>query len=157
MAYSSSTTNYHLPQYAGTDKINPLVDTNGAYLTIDTTMGDFETRIAAIEAGGGSATTGTLSSKGLTFSFRKNGNCCHVDVAGVLTATIEDDVAWSETVAATFRPAVASVSVPVYPPDIYNAGIGIKINTDGSIVADSAVGTIPLSATIKHSFDYPLA
>lgn len=157
MAHTNETTFYHLPQYVGSDIVNPLVDTNNAYDTIDTAMADHEDRIAALEAGGGSAATATLSAKGLTFSFRKNGNCCHVDVTGVLTATIVDDTAWSETVAEGFRPAVASSSVPVFPADIYNTGLGIGIATTGAISADSAVGTIPLGATIKCTFDYPVA
>ena len=38
MAHTNSTTNYGLPQFVGSDIINPLVDTNGAYQTIDTQM-----------------------------------------------------------------------------------------------------------------------
>lgn len=38
MAHTNSTTNYALPQYVGSDIINPLVDTNGAYETIDTQL-----------------------------------------------------------------------------------------------------------------------
>lgn len=154
---SSYTENYHLPQYAGSDIVNPLVDTNGAYLTIDTTMKDHEDRVAALEAGGGSATTGTLTSKNLTFSFRKNGNCCHVDVAGTTSATIENNSTWSETVAETFRPAVDATSVPVFPADINNNGLGITIATTGAISSKTSVGTIAVGAAIKCSFDYPVA
>lgn len=152
------TENYHLPQYVGSDMVNPLVDTNDAYSEIDTTMADHESRIAAIEQGGGSSTTGTLTAKGLTFSFRKNGNCCHVDVNGTLTATIETDVTWSGVeVENPFVPAIATRSVPVFPCDIYNNGLGIAINTSGAISAKSGVGTIPIGATISCSFDYPIA
>ena len=38
MAHTNSTTNYGLPQYVGSDIINPLTDTNGAYETIDTQL-----------------------------------------------------------------------------------------------------------------------
>ena len=38
MAHTNKTTNYELPQYVGSDIINPLVDTNDAYQTIDTQM-----------------------------------------------------------------------------------------------------------------------
>lgn len=38
MAHTNKTTNYDLPQYVGSDIINPLIDTNGAYQTIDTQM-----------------------------------------------------------------------------------------------------------------------
>lgn len=35
MSHAGQTLHYQLPQYEGTDIINPLVDTNGAYETID--------------------------------------------------------------------------------------------------------------------------
>ena len=35
MSHTNETLHYHLPQYVGTDIINPLVDTNGAYADID--------------------------------------------------------------------------------------------------------------------------
>lgn len=38
MAHTNKTTNYELPQYAGSDIINPLIDTNNAYQKIDTQM-----------------------------------------------------------------------------------------------------------------------
>ena len=38
MSHTNETTHYQLPQYVGTDILNPLVDTNGAYQTIDETM-----------------------------------------------------------------------------------------------------------------------
>ena len=38
MSHTNKTTYYELPQYVGTDIINPLIDTNGAYETIDTVM-----------------------------------------------------------------------------------------------------------------------
>lgn len=152
------TENYHLPQYVGSDMVNPLVDTNDAYSTIDTTMADHETRIAAIEQGGGSSTTGTLTAKGLTFSFRKNGNCCHVDVSGTLTAAIEHNATWSGVeVVSPFVPAIVASSVPVFPCDINNNGLGIVINTSGAISAKSGVGTIAIGAAISCCFDYPVA
>ena len=38
MSHAGETLHYQLPQYEGTDIINPLVDTNDAYSKIDTTM-----------------------------------------------------------------------------------------------------------------------
>lgn len=38
MAHTNQTAHYHLPQYVGTDIINPLTDTNGAYEAIDTAI-----------------------------------------------------------------------------------------------------------------------
>ena len=35
---TNSTTNYELPQFVGSDIINPLTDLNGAFQTIDSTM-----------------------------------------------------------------------------------------------------------------------
>ena len=40
MAHTNQTAHYHLPQYVGTDIINPLTDTNGAYEAIDTAIYD---------------------------------------------------------------------------------------------------------------------
>jgi len=155
--HTNSTEYYNLPQYTGNDIINPLVDTNGAYETIDTTMKDFEDRITDLENSGGGSSSTTLTAKGLTFSFKKNGNCCHVDVTGTLTATIVDDTNWSETVAEDYRPASTTVSVPVFPANIYNEGLGIIIASTGVISADSSVGTIPVDTVIKCTFDYPVA
>lgn len=36
--HTNSTTNYELPQFVGSDIINPLTDLNGAFQTIDSTM-----------------------------------------------------------------------------------------------------------------------
>ena len=38
MSHEGETLHYQLPQYEGTDIINPLVDTNDAYSKIDETM-----------------------------------------------------------------------------------------------------------------------
>ncbi len=38
MSHTNSTPNYNLPQYVGSDIINPLTDTNGAYSDIDTAL-----------------------------------------------------------------------------------------------------------------------
>ncbi len=38
MAHTNQTAHYHLPQYVGTDIINPLTDTNQAYADIDTAL-----------------------------------------------------------------------------------------------------------------------
>lgn len=36
--HTNKTTNYELPQFVGSDIINPLTDLNGAFQTIDSTM-----------------------------------------------------------------------------------------------------------------------
>lgn len=38
MAHTNQTAHYHLPQYVGTDIVNPLTDTNKAYEDIDTAL-----------------------------------------------------------------------------------------------------------------------
>ena len=40
MSHTNETTYYQLPQFIGTDIINPLTDTNGAYSAIDTALHD---------------------------------------------------------------------------------------------------------------------
>ena len=40
MSHTNETTYYNLPQYIGTDIINPLTDTNGAYSAIDAALHD---------------------------------------------------------------------------------------------------------------------
>ena len=43
--HTNSTTYYNLPQFVGTDIVNNLTDTNGAYQTIDSTMHDIASAI----------------------------------------------------------------------------------------------------------------
>ena len=43
--HTDSTTYYNLPQFVGTDIVNNLTDTNGAYQTIDSTMHDIASAI----------------------------------------------------------------------------------------------------------------
>lgn len=56
--HTNETQYYELPQYVGSDIINPLVDTNGAYQKIDTTLHDI-----AEEAGQGTTDIANLKSK----------------------------------------------------------------------------------------------
>lgn len=58
MSHTNHTHYYELPQYVGSDIINPLVDTNGAYETIDETMHNI-----ASEAAQNTADVATLQSK----------------------------------------------------------------------------------------------
>lgn len=58
MSHTNHTQYYELPQYVGSDIINPLVDTNGAYETIDTAMHNI-----AEEAGQGTTDIAALQSK----------------------------------------------------------------------------------------------
>lgn len=58
MSHTNHTQYYELPQYIGSDIINPLVDTNGAYETIDTTMHNI-----AAEAAQDTADVAALQSK----------------------------------------------------------------------------------------------
>lgn len=48
MAHTNETAHYHLPQYVGTDIINPLDDTNHAYEDIDTALYEQGEAIAAV-------------------------------------------------------------------------------------------------------------
>lgn len=67
MSHTNSTPNYGLPQYVGTDIINPLVDTNGAYSDIDTALhniADAEAtdagKITALETAVGDSSSGLV-------------------------------------------------------------------------------------------------
>lgn len=48
MAHTNQTAHYHLPQYVGTDIINPLTDTNKAYEDIDTALYEQGQSIAGV-------------------------------------------------------------------------------------------------------------
>lgn len=48
MAHTNETAHYHLPQYVGTDIINPLDDTNKAYEDIDTALYEQGESIASV-------------------------------------------------------------------------------------------------------------
>lgn len=69
MSHTNVTPNYNLPQYVGTDIINPLTDTNDAYSAIDTAMKDIAdgvsggaSKIEALETTVGDADSGLVKS-----------------------------------------------------------------------------------------------
>lgn len=68
MSHTNHTQYYNIPQYAGSDIINPLVDTNGAYEAIDTAMHNIATEaaqdtadVAALQNKVGSGVFGTTA------------------------------------------------------------------------------------------------
>lgn len=71
MSHTNVTPNYNLPQYVGTDIINPLTDTNGAYSDIDTALkniadgvADGASKIETLENTVGDANGGLVKSVG---------------------------------------------------------------------------------------------
>ena len=72
MAHSSSTTNYHLPQFATTDKPAWLTDINGAFSTIDTAIDAAkDTADAAASDASTASTTATAASSTATAASNK--------------------------------------------------------------------------------------
>lgn len=156
MAHTNKTQFYELPQYLGKDKINPLIDTNGAYETIDNVLHNHDVRIASVEDIG-TPKTYQLYSKGLTFNFVKVNKWVTVKINGTLNAAVIDGQNWTEIVPEDYRPLVVANSIPILPADINNLNVGIKIATNGAISADSGVGTIASGETISCFMMYPSA
>lgn len=72
MAHSSSTPNYHLPQFATTDKPAWLTDINGAFSTIDTAIDTAkDTADAAASTASTASTTATAASTAATSAGNK--------------------------------------------------------------------------------------
>ena len=102
MAHTNETPNYHLPQYVGTDIINPLVDTNGAYSDIDTALKDIADAevadagaIDALEATVGDNTAGLV--KDVADLQAQNGNSVLTTDAQTLSAAINEVDAHTDT------------------------------------------------------------
>lgn len=102
MAHTNETPNYHLPQYVGTDIINPLVDTNGAYSNIDTALKDIADAevtdagaIDALEAIVGDNTAGLV--KDVADLQAQNGNSALTTDAQTLSAAINEVDAHTDT------------------------------------------------------------
>lgn len=72
MAHSNSTTNYHLPQFATTDKPAWLTDINGAFSTIDTAIKTAkDTADTAAETATTASTTATSAASAATSAGNK--------------------------------------------------------------------------------------
>lgn len=68
MSYTNQTPHYHLPQYVGSDILNPLTDLNGAFEDIDTALyeigeeaGSEATKVANLESKVGTDTLDTVA------------------------------------------------------------------------------------------------
>ena len=100
--HTNETPNYHLPQFVGTDIINPLVDTNGAYSAIDTALKDISDnevtdagKILALETAVGDNTAGLV--KDVADLQTQNGNSVLTTDAQTLSAAINEVDAHTDT------------------------------------------------------------
>lgn len=102
MAHTNETPNYHLPQFVGTDIINPLVDTNGAYSAIDTALKDISDnevtdagKILALETTVGNSSAGLV--KDVADLQTQNGDSVLTTDAQTLSAAINEVDAHTDT------------------------------------------------------------
>lgn len=102
MAHTNETPNYHLPQFVGTDIINPLVDTNGAYSAIDTALKDISDnevtdagKILALETTVGDSSAGLV--KDVADLQTQNGDSVLTTDAQTLSAAINEVDAHTDT------------------------------------------------------------
>lgn len=100
--HTNETPNYHLPQFVGTDIINPLVDTNGAYSAIDTALKDISDnevtdagKILALETTVGDSSAGLV--KDVADLQTQNGNSVLTTDAQTLSAAINEVDAHTDT------------------------------------------------------------
>ena len=102
MAHTNETPNYHLPQYVGTDIINPLVDTNGAYSDIDTALKNIAdevatdtSKVATLETTVGDSASGLV--KAVTDLQSQNGDSVLTTDAQTLSSAINEVDAHTDT------------------------------------------------------------
>ena len=102
MSHTNETPNYHLPQYVGTDIINPLVDTNGAYSAIDTALKDISDnevtdagKILALETTVGDSNNGLV--KDVAGLQEQNGDSVLTTDAQTLSSAINEIDAHTDT------------------------------------------------------------
>lgn len=121
MSHSNKTQYYELPQYVGSDIINPLVDTNGAYEKIDTALHNIAT-----EAGEGTSAIATLQNKVGSGNFdtsAQNATDAVNEIVGELNAegtgvkarltSVEGDVNTLNSQMQTANGAISSLQVEV--------------------------------------------
>lgn len=99
MSHTNETTYYNLPQYVGSDIINPLVDTNGAYEQIDTVMHNIATAAngAVTDASDAKTAVENMEStvSGHTTAIEANTEAI-ADVSGVIAPNFDSSESYSK-------------------------------------------------------------
>ena len=153
MSHINKTQYYELPQYVGSDIINPLVDTNGAYEKIDTALHNIAT-----EAGEGTSAIAALQNKVGSGNFdtsAQNATDAVNEVEGELNAegtgvkarltTVEGDVSTLQSQMVTAQGNITDLQNNKANQSEVNAALALKAN-------QSDVDNINSLITTSHVF-----
>lgn len=137
MAHTNSTPNYELPQFVGSDILNPLTDLNGAFSDIDTDMKNIAD--AAGAAGDGVTALGTRMNTAegkITALETQNGTEVLTTTAQTLSGAINEIDAEINTANTGILARVNTLS-----NDINNESTGLKVKVNALEEADTAIET----------------
>lgn len=154
MAHTNQTAHYHLPQYVGTDIINPLTDTNGAYEAIDTaiyevgqTASGMASDIDALKIQNGDSALDTTAQ---TISGAINELKSGEDALGLRVTSTETDVSTLQTQMSTATGNITTLNTSV-------AGLQTEMAGKASATAlnnlTTKVGTGNLNTTAQNCVD----
>lgn len=154
MAHTNQTAHYHLPQYVGTDIINPLTDTNGAYEAIDTaiyevgqTASGMASDIDALKIQNGDSALDTTAQ---TLSGAVNELKSGADALGLRVTNTETDVSTLQTQMSTATGNITTLNTSV-------AGLQTEMAGKASATAlnnlTTKVGTGNLNTTAQNCVD----
>lgn len=154
MAHTNQTAHYHLPQYVGTDIINPLTDTNGAYEAIDTaiyevgqTASGMASDIDALKIQNGDSALDTTAQ---TLSGAINELKSGADALGLRVTATETDVSTLQTQMSTATGNITTLNTSV-------AGLQTEVASKASATALNnltvKVGTGNLNTTAQNCVD----
>lgn len=154
MAHTNSTAHYHLPQYIGTDIINPLVDTNQAYEDIDTALYEQGQGVAGVVddidalkiQNGDSALDTTAQTLSGAINELKSG----ADALGIRVTDSETDISTLQTQMSTATGNITTLNTSV-------AGLQTEMASKASTTALNnltvKVGTGNLNTTAQNCVD----
>lgn len=154
MAHTNQTAHYHLPQYVGTDIINPLTDTNGAYEAIDTaiyevgqTASGMTSDIDALKIQNGDSALDTTAQ---TLSGAVNELKSGADALGLRVTGGETDISTLQSQMATATGNITTLNTTV-------AGLQTEVASKASATALNnltiKVGTGNLNTTAQNCVD----
>lgn len=133
MSYTNQTPHYHLPQWVGSDILNPLTDLNSAFEDIDTAIyevgeaaGSESAKVAALETKVGDATLDTLAQN---LSAAVNELKAEDDEQNVKIAGAEADIDVLETQMST-----ATGNITTLATSVAGLEVGIQSKADTSAV-----------------------
>ena len=154
MAHTNQTAHYHLPQYVGTDIINPLTDTNKAYEDIDTALYEQGQSVAGVVddidalkiQNGDSALDTTAQTLSGAINELKSGE----DALGVRVTANETDISTLQTQMSTATGNITTLNTSV-------AGLQTEMAGKASATAlnnlTTKVGTGNLNTTAQNCVD----